>query len=614
MPRFVLAVILLLGCAATSYAQDAPAPQPNPEKNPATLVKRGPDELFTDIPIDGLNAGAIPEKQFKTVLIRVANVGSFKKSPDEDLKSSYRPLAGAVRLRAEQLLEYAPHIYSEENIQRVEFFKARFRTLETPRANSPVQLGKSYAGPIEAARTFNAEYIVMLSFERTESGANAGIYVHQRGKGLISAKSFPLLKPQPGVASFAITHIQTNTDSALKEIIQVGEDEAKQMPNLVLNDAALKPFVKMRGYMEVGELKRAYVEFETVNNTEPANGRVALYAIEIFRGMAGNENIEAEHHQFLQRSIKTGREALAKNPNEVLLRGRLAWNSLMFYGRKDWALSQLKIAMKVQPASMSILRWHATIENWTDKNQQTEWLKKHALPHIKDGRVEFEIGNVQFGIGDQKSGVEWYRKALKLQPGEHEYQLSMGLCATYLAEKFSKKVMPGASGAETRKQRDAAYDEAATALETAQEIDPTVVKWVYEYHVRAATHSFQVIPSNESRRYRVFLSQSVINGLENSSRTWEWKRLVKDIIDVWARKVRKDCGTAKPEDPLYSIKMQARLVFSMVDNDVDDRIATLWEMREQGIRTVAYYAWMNTLGSLVDGYKPAKDEPAESGE
>jgi hypothetical protein len=174
--------------------------------------------------------------------------------------------------------------------------------------------------------------------------------------------------------------------------------------------------------------------------------------------------------------------------------------------------------------------------------------------------------------------------------------------------------MPGSAGVETRKKRDATFEQAAKAMEAAQDIDPTVVKWVYEYYVRAATHGFKLIPPDADRRYRVFFSQAVMNGLEDNSRTWEWQRLVKDVVEVWRDRVRKDLKELLPDDPLFSIKLQARLVISAVDSDTKDRVAALWTMRRYGIRTAAYYSWMNSLGPVVEDYVPPKDDTEESNE
>lgn len=606
--RLLSTLLILFACATVPQAQDEPEAEAQPQglklANPS-----GPDELFTPIPAEGLHIGAVPAKQFKTVLLRVPNTGSWKETPDEDLKSSYRPLSGAVRLRAEQLLEAAPHIYGEENMQRVEYYKARLRALESPNVGIEAELGKAYAGPVNAARTFNAEYVVMLSFARTEDGANAGIYIHQRGEGLVAAKVFALLKPDKESPTKAITNIQNHVDEVLRKITQLPtspEDATPAnpvpIPSLVSVDKALKPFVKMRKYLETGELSRAYVEFVTLNTIDPDNGRVALYGIEVLRVLADNQEIEAERQKFLQLSLKVGRDALANNPNDVMLRGKLAWNSFTFYWRRKWAVGQLDIALKVQPANFNLLTWRSSIEFWEDKAAQLEWTKKHALNNIKDGRAELQLGNIEFNQGKHAEGVAWYKKAIAINPGEHEFHVSLGLCSTYYAERLARQVMPGARGNEVRKQRDAAFSQAATAMETALDLDPTVVKWVYEYYVRSATHDFKIIPADETRRYRVFLAQAVMNGLENSSRSWEWKRLVKDVNDIWKKRLRKDVKEAKIDDPLFCMKMQARLVLSAIDGDTKDRVVALWKMRGQGFRTSAYYSWMNSLEPLVEEY------------
>ncbi|MEE9310901.1 MAG: hypothetical protein V3V10_00685, partial [Planctomycetota bacterium] len=402
---------------------------------------------------------------------------------------------------------------------------------------------------------------------------------------------------------------QGHVDNVLRKITQLptpSEDATPAnpvpIPNLVSVDKALKPFVKMRGYMEIGELSRAYVEFVTLNAIDPNNGRAVLYGMEVLRGLADNQDIEAERQKFLQLSLKIGRDALVNSPNDVLLRGKLAWNSFTFYWRRKWALGQLDIALKVQPANLNLLAWHSNIEFREDKAAQFEWTKKHALKNIKDGRAELELGNIEFNQGKHAEGIAWYKKAIAINPGEHEIQVSLGLCSTYYAEKLAKQVMPGARGNEIRKQRDAAFNLAATAMEAALDLDPTVVKWVCEYYVRTATHGFKIIPADETRRYRVFLAQAVLNGLENSSRTWEWKRLVKDVNDVWKKRLCEDVKEAKVDDPLFSMKMQARLVLSAIDGDTKDRVVVLWKMRGQGIRTSAYYSWMNSLGPLVEDY------------
>ncbi|MDC1141892.1 hypothetical protein OAU50_02270, partial [Planctomycetota bacterium] len=108
-------------------------------------------------------------------------------------------------------------------------------------------------------------------------------------------------------------------------------------------------------------------------------------------------------------------------------------------------------------------------------------------------------------------------------------------------------------------------------------------------------------------RYRVFMTQAVLNGLEDSSRTWEWKRLVADVIEVWKNRVRKDVKNATPDAPLFCMKLQARLVLTAVDGDTEDRVHALWIMRKHGFRSAAYYSWMNTLAPLVEGFEPPKE-------
>jgi hypothetical protein len=125
--------------------------------------------------------------------------------------------------------------------------------------------------------------------------------------------------------------------------------------------------------------------------------------------------------------------------------------------------------------------------------------------------------------------------------------------------------------------------------------------------VRVATHDFTHLPTGQADLERLFLSQAVVNGLEPNSRTWQWDRLVKDVLAVMRRTLRETCKEAKPGDEHYEIKLMARLQFAYADLDNDEIIHTLWVMRGYGLRTNFYNDLMNRFASLVDEYAPKEE-------
>ena len=81
-----------------------------------------------------------------------------------------------------------------------------------------------------------------------------------------------------------------------------------------------------------------------------------------------------------------------------------------------------------------------------------------------------------------------------------------------------------------------------------------------------------------------------------------------DVIRLQRDLVHDLCREAKPNDPLYTMKLIARLQFDLVEDDPDDLVYTLWLMKNAGLRPEIYTNLMLTYGPLVNDYKPPQDD------
>jgi tetratricopeptide (TPR) repeat protein len=581
----------------------------NPKLPEADRAPQGPDELFLPLSTAGLYEGTIPPVMLKYVVLRVPNADSWNDTPDKDLSGSQQAIAAGFELTLDQTLEYLPQLNGELSFARVNRYYAMLRNSDAPRVGAELKPGQKSEALEAAARTFNAQIVFTLSFKPAQGDAPAlGQGVRYRvGEGIekiVEWEFGKIGKPEADsmvrLAESKIAELTVGIGATVGENGELVEIPHAPIPRLVAMDKSLRDFQKLRDGLESGELTQALVSYETLMQREPTCGRAALYGMEVYRALTETQTDPAEIDRYRYGALKLGREALKHNPNDTLIRGRLCWNAGTHYNRYEFAKAGIKQGLKVQPASVELLNWWVSVYEIDSRDTQVEWLLKNALPIVSDGRIELTLGNIFYGSGDYANGVEWYLKGVELAPLEFELQMGLGPCATYEAERLVRL--------SRKREANAFYATATEALAAAQDIDVQEVGWSYEYYLRAGTRSFTWLPSSPVELERLFLVQAVITGLEATSRTWQWERLVKDIVEIYKRDLRENCKKAKPGDDLYAMKLMARLRFAMIDKDMDDMIHTLWTMRRVGLRPLMYRDLMNQFGPIVDEYEPGKDD------
>lgn len=611
---FVLLTAIFAGACATAIApvklaaqaQPKPAEAQPEQPKPAVpggfedLRPAGDDAWFAPLPVEGLHQGARPAAFCKAVLIDIPFEDSGNDNPVEDLPESARVAAQGLRLALEQRLDYMPGVYqylpqidANDYLGRVKRFQAALRFGD---ARGLAVGAKSKSLEAVCAR-FGAGAVFATVYTRgnEQEAPRASVVRYMRGVGVAAVASLELTKPSKQTL---VTALGAATESLCANLaMSLGETPAPLptavVPTIAVDDSALRLFVQVRALMEQGELTQAWVKYEDLKQRDPNNGRAALYAMEIFRGFADKQTEPAERDKYLDKVISTGRDGLKVAPNDVILRGKLCRLVSIWFKRDAWCLEGIKQGLGVQPANAHLLDWHVTIEHALDRAKQAQWLESTALPLLPDGTGAYLIGTAYYSGGQFSKAVEWYRRAVALAPQEHEYSFSLGLVATYLGEQL-QKTMPAA---------DATIDAFATASEAliaAQRIDPTMMGWPYEYHVRAGTRSFKHLPANPDDLERLMLSQAVVNGLQPTSKTGEWDKLVAPVIVQQRRLLRQAAKEAKADGPDYEVWLMARLQFALVDKDQADIVATLKLMRRNGHRSALYVAVYDQFKALVD--------------
>ena len=542
-------------------------------------------------------------------MLRVPNTDSWNDVPDKDLSGSHQAIAAGIELTLDQALEYLPQLNGEHGFARVLRYYAMLRNSDAPRVGSDTKPGQKSEALEAAARTFNADYVFTLSFKPAADDAPAlGQAVRYRaGSGIEKSVEWEFGKLGKPEADSMVTLTETKVRELTSGIGATKSEDGTlveiphaPIPRLVANDKCLRDFQKLRDGLLGGELTEALVSYESLMQRDPNCGRAALFGMEVYRTLSESQTDLSESDRFRYRALEIGRDALKHNPNDVLIRGRLCWNAGTHYNRFEFAQNGLKEALRVQPASTELMDWWVSVYQIDDRAAQVKWVTENALPKVKDGRVELTLGSMYYGSGEYAKGVEWYLKGAEIAPLEFELQLALGLCATYEAERLAKKGL--------KRDANGYYATAAEALAAAQDIDPQEAGWAYEYYTRSLTRSFTWLPSSQTELGRVFLVQAVLTGLEPTSRTWQWERLVKDMVDLYKRDLRDTCRNAKPGDELYAMKLMARLRFDVIDKNTDDLIVALWTMREQGLRPMLYHDLMAQFGPLVEEYEPKKDD------
>lgn len=618
---FVLFAALFGGACATALvpvklaAQDQPKPVP-PAPVPGgyeDLRPAGDDALFAALPAEGLFQGQKPEAARKVVLIDVPLEDSWNDEPVSDLPAAARTAAVGLRMMLEQRLDYLPGVYQyvpqidpNEYLARVLRHQAALRFSDVPRPGQAVAPGQASQALETVCRRFGADFVIALSYAR--SGAEVGparalATRYGRGRGILTTAQLDLAKPDKtslvsllnDVAATLCAGIATRGTGP-----DVQPEPAAPVPPLAADDTALQLLVQMRRLLEQGELTQAWVKYEDLKRRDPANGRAALLAMEIFRGFAEQQTDAAERAVYLARVLQTGREGLKAAPNDVILRGKLCRLASIWFKRDAWCLEGLQQALVVQPANPHLLDWHVTIEHALDRARQAAWLESVALPLAGAGCGSYLVGTAYFAAGQYAPAVAWYRKAVAASPQEHEFAFSLGLAATYLGESLQKTAPSAEATIE-------AFATAAEALVAAQRIDPTVMGWPFEFHVRAQTRSFRQLPANPDDLERLLLSQAVVNGLQPTSKTAVWDRLVDPVIKTQRRLLRESARAADPKGPDYEVWLMARLQFALVDNDRQGAVDTLRIMRRIGHRSNLYTAMAGQFAAAMDAPEKKQD-------
>jgi tetratricopeptide (TPR) repeat protein len=623
--------LLLVGMLVVTAPAGVSA-QETPQQSSGPPEPSGPDSLFVDLPTEGLFEGIVPDQHYKGVLLRVPNFGGGD-LPEYDLPRWAQFSAGGLRLILEQKLEYLPHIYGEQDIRRVMRYDTWLYARDVPRAGDEIPEG-TVPDLEELCRRLNADFLFLLSYVMTNPAADpddenaaepepvplAGVFRYRRGYGYQVGESFALHAPDADAPDRmvlrmeeAARHVTRGIGATEDEDGNVQEVPHAPVPRLVNKDSSFRPFVQMRESLESGDLTDAWIAYEELMEDEPQAGRSALWAMDIFRGMGDAEASSGQLQDFRERSVRTGIRALHYVPNDVRLRGKMAWNVYNFYHREEWSLAALRQALQVQPTNLQLINWFHSVKFWweEDRTRQAAWLKDNFLEVIADGRIEREVGHILYGSGDYAAGVEWYRKAIEKMPDDHDAVLSFGLCANYLAETTVRGNLPGEQGRLARERGAEIFAEASEHLWRAIMLDPLDVEYSYQFYARVTTRNFTWLPTDIELLDRIFLTQACLNGLRRLSGTFQFDRLVERVRATQIRMLRMDIEEAEPGDPQFEMLMLARLRMAMADQHADEVLQALREMRDLGLRPPAYASAMMLYGARLDVPEDEEDESEE---
>jgi tetratricopeptide (TPR) repeat protein len=604
-----------------SEADNGDDSEPRPRATPSVPRRdpRGPDELFAPLSDVGLHEGVPPRQFYKVLILRVPNHNSNHDDPAEDLHRRLRYASSAFYLLVEQELDYRPQFHREFNDRRRIRYEARLRPSDVPRAGDEVEMGARFDAYEEACRVFVADYVLAYSFIPGETSASAtgAAWRYRRGRGIEHAEQFAVTHPGADGADAMLVAMEGVVarllDGAGLQPREDGEESEPQIhasvPRLAQSDLALRDFAALRDNLLRGEMTNAWIAYEELIAREPENGRAALYAMEVFRGLSTGDT-SGQGEAFRERVIRLGREALRHVPNDAMLRGRLAMNAWDIFNRRDWAMEAFRQGLHMQPLSMDLLGWYMTVKYWwlLDRDEQAHWLLEYVNGRITDGRIELYLGDMYFGGGNFAKGIEWYLKAAAIAPANFEVQSGLGLCANYETERLTRESLRGIAGSpETRERRAEIYGISVDALWAAIELDPFHMDLAHQFYPRAVTQNFRFLPSSPAELDRLFLMQSILFALTETSRTGQFDRLVAPMIASQRRVSRRAARTAKPGQGDFGLQLMARFQFAVTDSDVDDVIRTLRLMHDHGFRPDMYYGGMRTYGARVLALEPDPD-------
>ena len=584
----------LLGCAGNVRAHE-PAPsaiQEEPKKEEAKQPELPPEivETFkTPLSAEGVVETKWTGTPLKVVILRVPFDDNWSDDPLECLGAEARTQALAFENVLEQQIDYRPWLWRFDH-PRVKRFAARLRFADLN--NFVEKSGLAVSALDTASRCFSADVVIALSYRKVETNLECAAWTFNRQKPIAFRT---VLGPLPPMSDGAEA-IKSLSGSAVSILIGLAskdeQDKLGAVPALAANDAALGHFIAMRQAFEKGDLDGAWIEYSACLKADPKCGRAALYGMEIFR----NHPSQLSPHRALQEGIKG---ALA-TPNDVLLRGRLAYNAAIWFKQKQWALAALETALKAQPRRYELLAWKAIILNDNDQPSVKAWMIEHMLPVCKDGRVEIAIGNTE-ALSDNMSGaIEWYEKAIKIAPDDHEANFSLAIISTHHAEKLQRTAFIDSTGDEQRERAIKHFNRAVWAWNRCLEIDITEQDMVLEFYVRAATRDYKYIPSDDDEMTRLFLIQAVRNGLVKGAGGVNFGRLAGNMLEIQQKLMREIVREAKPKDADYELKLIARLNFAVADKDDNDAVFVLREMRKRGYRGPAYIGFIQRYQAQVD--------------
>ena len=599
----LLATCVAVACAGVFLVQsthEAPVRAQGEQPAPNQPEEAKDDDAFAELPAEGLFEGTVPQATTKVVVLHAANVDSLNDHPKDDLKSADRYIAQGLTLMLDQQVQYMPELITENAASRVERFGARLRHPDVPHAGDAEIAGTKHARLDEGLKTFNADVLFIVSFVPGDEGAKGLVYRYAAGKGVHAERSWDfgkLGKPEPDSVTLQLEGIVAGLCDGY------AASEHAPIPRLVHSDKALRAFARMTLALADGDATEGWIEYETLMSADERAGRSAHYAMEMFLALADQQSNARENRKYLIKAMEAGRNALKHVPNDTHIRGRLGWIASTHFGRYDFGRMAIEQALKVQPANTNEIERYLSVYMIDSADAQLAWLKEYALPKVKTGRMELTIATLLFNTGDYPGGVEWYKKALTIAPGDFETQLSAGLCGFYKGRALAK--------ARKKKEAAEAYNDAVDALRAALRIDPQEVAYLYDYYVRASTHEFTRLPPDADDRDELFLVQAVLTALQSNSRSFKWDRLVKEVLPVQKRLLRATIEEAEPTDDLYVLKLLAGLRIAIVDKDNDGVVHTLWLMKEAGFRPELYVAYMNSFGPVVNEYQPETpdDEP-----
>jgi tetratricopeptide (TPR) repeat protein len=604
----------LLGCASVVQAHD-PAPtqvQDEPKKDEPKKEEPAQPELPPEIAETfktPLSAEGVVETKWtgtplKTVILRVPMDDNWNDDPTQCLGSeAARRQALAFESVLEQQIDYRPWLWRFDH-PRVKRFSARLRFAGL--SNLDGYDSKTARATLETAlSTFGADLILTLAYGSDTYGSYCIVHMFARGKGMkgnykANLNEFGDAKnPDKAAKQYPIHANTVLSVLASHAITEKDEAALPPVPLVAANDDALSHFVAMRECFDKGDLDGAWIEYSACLKADPKCGRAALFGMEIFR----NHPSQTTPHKAVVEGIKG---ALA-TPNDVLLRGRLAYNASVWFKQKAWALAAIETALKAQPRRYELLMWKSVIITDNDQQKQKAWLLENVLPHFKDGRVEVVLGNNDALSDKLELAIEWYEKAIKIAPDDHEANFSLAIISTHHAETLQRTAAMDSSGDAQRELAVKHFDRAVWAWNRCLEIDITEQDRVLEFYARAATRDFKIIPSDDEGMTRLFLMQAARNGLSKGVGGNNFNKLVGDLLPLQQKLTRALVKEAKPDSPDYELQLIARLNFAVADADSDDAVFVLREMRKRGYRGAAYIGNIARYQALIDA-ADAKDK------